>query len=144
MPRKKKEIKETKVKQEGLIKPRKTPKPKKKTLLEMQMADGKVYNKRGVKSLDELLHISSGKYNLAEHPNTQTYEQYLNGMNVSDLQAHAVKVGVLPNNDRSILVKRLLKEYNLNNSQSSATALAPVTFSKKIKQETIDILSQGR
>lgn len=112
-----------------------------KKLIQMQMADGKMYNKHGVKSIDELLGISTNKYKIIDD---KEYEKYIDRLNTSDLQAHATKVGVLPNQDRNVLTKRLLKEFKLHVSSLTNTAQDVNTFPKKIKQEVLDILAQGR
>jgi len=136
MPKVKKEIKENKETKEV-----KGKKEKKATLAQRQMADGKLYNKHGVKSIDELLGLSAGKYNTHD---LQKYEDYLAGLNTSDLQAHATRVGVMPNQDRNILLKRLVKEFRVSNSGYINTAKTGTQFSKPISKRTLDILGEGR
>ncbi len=133
--------KKKKNEEKGLVKPRKKAKSLQKKLIQMQIADGKLYNKRGVRSIDELLGISSTKYTTRDEGK---YDDYINNLNTSDLQAHATKVGVLPNSDRTVLIKRLIKEFKVHNSAflNTAEAVNPVT--KKITQETLDILAEGR
>ena len=116
-------------------------KKKKMTLAERQISDGKLYNKRGVKSIDELLGISASKYNTHD---LKKYEDYLSNLNTSDLQAHATRVGVLPNQDRSILTKRLLKEFRVSNSGYISTAQVQNPITKPIKKEVLEILAEGR
>jgi hypothetical protein len=133
--------KKNKKEEKGLIKPRKRVKSLQKKLIQMQIADGKLYNKRGVKSIDELLGISSNKYLTRDETR---YENYISNLNTSDLQTHATQVGVLPNQDRSVTIKRLLKEFRIHNSGFLNTAEAVNPIKKKIRQETIDILAEGR
>lgn len=142
MPRKK-----TTTEGESLIQPRKRKKDPQKKLIELQQADGKLYNKHNVRSIDELLGVVSSKYAVTGGKvltDIRQYEEHLTNLNTSDLQAHAAKVGVMPNHDRNILVKRLLKEFRISNSGALNTAQPVNPISKKIRQETLDILSEGR
>lgn len=115
-------------------------KAQQKTIAQLQQSDGKLYNKRGVKSIDELLGVRSNKYNTSSE---KEYEEYINSLNSSDLQEHATKVGVMPNTDRNVLTKRLLKEFKISGPivprESGGQA-----FSKVPSQKVLDILAQGR
>ena len=117
-------------------------KEEKKTLLEFQQTDGKLYNKHGVRSLDELLGVKSGKYNTQD---PIVYEQQIQDMNTSDLQTHAVKVGVMPNENRQVMLKRLLKEFRMTNAAYSNHDLAPIPIqAKPINPAVMKILAEGR
>ena len=72
----------------------------------------------------------------------EKYEEYLNELNKSDLQAHAVKIGLVPIDDRRNLVTRLKKEFNKHIAQYKVTEhpSKKVKLSKQVK----DILSEGR
>jgi hypothetical protein len=64
--------------------------------------------KRQVRSIDELLGYNTNPYA------SMTEEQYkdkLANMSLSEMQAHAANVGILPISNRPILVKRLVGEY---------------------------------
>ena len=71
----------------------------------------------------------------------EKYSEYLNDLNKSDLQAHAVKIGLVPIDDRNSLVTRLKKEFNKHASQYSARSLPT---KKDISKAAKDILSEGR
>jgi len=71
----------------------------------------------------------------------EKYSDYLNDLNKSDLQAHAVKIGLVPIDDRNSLVTRLKKEFNKYASQYSARSLPT---KKDISKAARDILSEGR
>jgi oligoribonuclease NrnB/cAMP/cGMP phosphodiesterase (DHH superfamily) len=71
----------------------------------------------------------------------EKYSDYLNDLNKSDLQAHAVKIGLVPIDDRNSLVTRLKKEFNKHVSQYSARTLPT---KKDISKAAKDILSEGR
>lgn len=75
--------------------------------------------------------------------NQEEYEQQLSEMTKADLFAHAVKVGVLPVDDREQLHKRLIKEF----CRYTASYRHPVVSKpKQIKptKSTLKILSEGR
>ena len=116
------------------------PAPKQeKNLFEMQ-ADG-VFNKHGVKSLDELLGTKLEKYSTR---NIEEYEKNLNDMNTSDLHTHATQVGVLPNQDRAVLIRRLLREFSITNSDYFNTFSKSSASGKPISAEVARILGEGR
>lgn len=122
-------------------KPKKETKRKVKRISELQQTDGKLYNKHGVKSIDELLNIKSGKYQTTD---PVEYENYINSLNTSDLQAHAVKIGLLPNQDRQTLLKRLTREFKINSSNLQATSVISSPFKKPLSEEALRILSDGK
>lgn len=109
--------------------------------LMMQQADGKIYNKYGVRSIDELLGLSSNKYNTHD---VDKYEAQLNEMNTSDLQAHSIGLGVLPKEDRRLLVQLLLKQFRIANSAHLNPAEEAPGITKKITKETLRILAEGK
>lgn len=109
--------------------------------LVMQQSDGKIYNKHGVRSIDELLGLSSSKYNTHD---VDKYEQQLNEMNTSDLQAHSISLGVLPKEDRRLLVQLLLKQFRIANSAHLNPAQEAPGITKKITKETLRILAEGK
>jgi hypothetical protein len=73
--------------------------------------------------------------------NVDEYMVYLNNLNKSDLQTHAVKIGLVPVDDRVTLVKRLKIEFNKFSSQYKTR---PVASNKSISKSAKDILSEGR
>lgn len=72
----------------------------------------------------------------------QEYEKYVNDLNKSDLQSHAVKVGLVPIDDRSTLISRLKREFVKHVSTYKVKKIEnnKTKTSKKVK----DILSEGR
>ena len=112
-----------------------------KSAIQLQQLDGKLYNKHNVRSIDELLGETTNKYKTHD---VKEYEAQLNRMNTSDLQTHAVTVQVMPKENRTLLIKLLVKQFQINNS-TGANVAQPVTPSgKPITQETLDILAEGR
>jgi len=70
------------------------------------------------------------------------YRGSLKGMNKTDLQRHASEVGIIPVDNRDILVKRLEGEFN----KYVANYRVPQVKSNPriLSQEAKDILSEGR
>ena len=50
----------------------------------------------------------TSKYNTMDE---ETYKDKLDGMNLSDLQAHATRIGLIPIDDRNMLISRLTREF---------------------------------
>ncbi len=75
--------------------------------------------------------------------NFDEYKAQLRSMNRSDIQNHAMKVGILPTDNHEILVARLEREYQ----RHVAAYQAPTENKKKQKKISKDvekILSEGR
>jgi hypothetical protein len=70
------------------------------------------------------------------------YEKFLAELNKSDIQAHAVKVGLIPIDDRETLKKRLKQEFVKYASQFKARPL--VDNKNDLSKKSKDILSEGR
>lgn len=70
------------------------------------------------------------------------YDQKLNEYNKSDLQAHAVKVGLVPIDNRETLIKRLKQEFARHISQFKTRP--DVNNLKGNSKKVKDILSEGR
>ena len=114
---------------------------KRKSVIEFQQTDGKIYNKYGVKSIDELLGESKSRYKTHD---IAAYEKMVSEMNTSDLQNHATTVDVMPNQDRNVLIKRLLKQFKVTNSNYFNTSQTQDPLKKQINKNTLDILAEGR
>lgn len=65
-------------------------------------------------SLDEIL---GEKLSIYTAKNTEEYRGQLAEMNMTDLQAHAYKIGLIPTQDRKILSDRLVNEFIKWNSR---------------------------
>jgi hypothetical protein len=80
-----------------------------------------------------------GKYRTME---IDAYSQSLSEMNRSDLQTHAVKIGIIPVDDRNLLVQRLLREFkrHVSNYRIKTDEIKPTKASKDV----LSILSEGR
>lgn len=72
----------------------------------------------------------------------EKYSVYLDDLNKSDLQAHAIKIGLVPIDDRKNLVLRLKKEFQKHISQFKVKS--SVSSNKPVSKIAKDILSEGR
>jgi hypothetical protein len=74
------------------------------------------------------------------------YESQLKEMNLSDLQNHASKLGIFPNDNRDRLTKNLLREFSLYASQyiNKDNKATNSSNSKPISSAVKKILSEGR
>lgn len=71
------------------------------------------------------------------------YRQHLNSLNRSDIQAHAIKVGILPTDNHEILIARLEREFKRHVSAYQAP-VENKQKQKKISKDVQKILSEGR
>ena len=74
--------------------------------------------------------------------NFDQYKNYIRSLNRSDIQAHAIKVGMLPTDNYEILVARLEREFQRH--VSAYQAPADNKKQKKISKDVQKILSEGR
>lgn len=72
----------------------------------------------------------------------EKYEKSLSEMNLTDLQTHAVKIGIMPVDRRSDLMKNLIKEFRI--FAGSFRVPKQTTSTSKISSRASKILSEGR
>jgi len=75
--------------------------------------------------------------------NFEEYQSYLRNLNRSDIQNHALKVGIMPTDNHEILIAGLEREFQ----RHVATYQAPPDnkkTNKKISKDVQKILSEGR
>lgn len=72
----------------------------------------------------------------------EVYNEYVENLNKSDLQAHAVKIGLVPVDDRKSLIARLKKEFKKHVGIYSHVQKDQTE--KKLSKSAKDILSEGR
>lgn len=70
------------------------------------------------------------------------YTSQLDEMNRSDLQAHAISIGIIPIDNRETLAGRLLKEFRKH--VSSHTVPNRIDHSAKVSKKALDILKEGK
>ena len=75
--------------------------------------------------------------------NEREYENKLDDMNLSDLQAHASTVGIIPVDNRHTLRERLVREFRKHVSayKKPVQESTPIT---NLEKEAVKILSEGR
>ncbi len=111
-----------------------------KKLKTLKQVDGKKENFKPT-TLDQVWGDTGiSKYNTLQETE---YTERLNSYNKSDLQAHAISVGLVPVDDRDRLTQRLVKEFrkHANNYRIPQTE---TNVSSKISPEIKKILDEGR
>jgi dsDNA-binding SOS-regulon protein len=91
-----------------------------KKMLQIHGKDESETVKRAPMTLDEILGESLSVYTAQ---NSDEYRGQLTEMNMTDLQAHAYKVGLVPTEDRKVLMDRLVQEFSKWNSRYNMTAV---------------------
>ena len=66
----------------------------------------------------------------------------LNGLNKSDLQSHAVQIGIIPIDNKDQLMKRLVREFNRHAAAYKKPAKKTVNLD--VSKDVLDILAEGR
>ncbi len=74
---------------------------------------------------------------------TDEYKHYLTGMNRSDLQSHAIEIGIIPIDNREQLTKRLIREFNRHTVAYKKPVKKSVDATN-VSQDVLDILAEGR
>jgi len=107
--------------------------PSKKNMLQIHGKEEIV--KRQPSSLDEILGETLSVYTANS---SDEYRGQLAEMNMTDLQAHAYKIGLVPTQDRKVLTDRLVQEFTKWNSRYGSN-----TIQSKIKSvEDLDAKAQ--
>jgi len=121
-----------------------TKKTKKTITLEASaQLDGKAqdHGSQMMGSLDKIMGESISVYSATS---SEDYISQLAEMNQTDLQSHAYKVGLVPIEDRKVLVERLVKEYRIWASRHAAVQVqANQPNSGNISDEVRKILREG-
>jgi len=76
--------------------------------------------------------------------NLEEYEKKINDFNKSDLQTHATQVGLIPVDNREILLARLLSEFKKHVAHYNVSKLANQSNPNTISKSARDILAEGR
>ena len=113
--------------------------PRKKSALDnLSQTHGKVENRKI--TLDQIWgDDGKRKYGTLD---PVEYDSYLKGLVKTDLQAHAIKIGLIPVDDRQTLVKRLKQEFLKYTAQYIPRP--DVKDNKPVSKTVQDILSEGR
>ena len=115
---------------------------KKKALDEMAQTHGMVEKEEyQPTTLNQIFGDDGGwKYKTLD---TSEYKHYLSGINRSDLQAHAIEIGIIPIDNREQLTKRLVREFNRHTVAYKKPVKKSVDVSN-VSREVLDILAEGR
>lgn len=103
--------------------------------------DGRADNVASMGSLDQIMGESISIYTASS---AEEYISQLAEMNQTDIQAHAYKVGLIPVEDRRVLVERLVKEFRIWASRHApVTTNSQLVNSQDISSDIRKILREG-
>lgn len=74
----------------------------------------------------------------------EEYTKILSEMNKTDLQAHAIKHGTVPIENRERLVLNLVREFKKHVASFNKPKITNKNDPKKITKKVLDILAEGR
>lgn len=113
---------------------------KKSKLKQLNQIDAKAEPSKAM-TLDQLW----GSQGLSKYTvdNIEDYKAYLRSLNRTDIHAHAIQVGILPNDNMEILFSRLEREFQ-RHICSYQTPTKTSKKEKKVSKEIEKILSEGR
>jgi hypothetical protein len=114
--------------------------PRKKKIEQLKETNAKVETFQPT-TLDQIWgDTGKGKYGTM---NEVEYQAKLKGMNRSDLQSHARSLGIMPNDNYELLIRKLMQEFRLH---VSAFRIPTPAQSKpaKLSPQVSKILAEGR
>jgi hypothetical protein len=113
--------------------------PSKKEMLQIHGKEEKV--QKPPSSLDEILGETLSIYTANS---SEEYRGQLAEMNMTDLQAHAYKIGLVPTPDRKVLTDRLAQEFiKWNSKYGSNVATGEVKSIEDLDAKAKKILREG-
>lgn len=113
--------------------------PSKKEMLQIHGKEEK--NQKQPSSLDEILGETLSIYTANS---SEQYRGQLAEMNMTDLQAHAYKIGLIPTPDRKVLTDRLVQEFvKWNSRYGSNVATGQVKSVEDLDSKAKKILREG-
>ena len=113
--------------------------PSKKEMLQIHGKEEQ--NQKQPSSLDEILGETLSIYTANS---SEQYRGQLAEMNMTDLQAHAYKVGLVPTPDRKVLTDRLIQEFvKWNSRYGSNVATGQVKSVEDLDSKAKKILREG-
>lgn len=114
---------------------------KPKTMMQIHGKDETVKASNIPSSLDEILGETLSIYTAKS---SEEYRSQLAEMNMTDLQSHAYKIGLVPTEDRKILTDRLIQEFTKWNSRyGSNVATGAVKSVGDLDDRAKKILREG-
>ena len=113
--------------------------PSKKEMLQVHVKEEE--NQKPPSSLDEILWETLSIYTANS---SEEYRGQLAEMNMTDLQAHAYKIGLVPTPDRKVLTDRLAQEFvKWNSRYGSNVATGQVKSVDDLDAKAKKILREG-
>lgn len=114
--------------------------PSKKQILQIHGKE-EINNKKIPSSLDEILGETLSIYTANS---SEEYRGQLAEMNMTDLQSHAYKVGLVPTPDRKVLTDRLVQEFvKWNSRYGSNVATGQIKSVEDLDSKAKKILREG-
>jgi hypothetical protein len=115
---------------------------KKKDIEQLSQTNAKV-EKFAPTTLDQIWgDRGSAKYNTLD---PIEYEAKLKGMNKTDLYSHARSLGIMPNDNYDLLIRKLRQEFLAHiNAYRRPNVVNNANGAKKVSTEVLKILSEGR
>lgn len=108
---------------------------------EMLQIHGKEEGFKAPTSLDEILGETLSIYTVKS---SEDYRKQLAEMNMTDLQAHAYKIGLVPTEDRKVLTDRLVQEFiKWSSRYGSNVATGAVKTMTELDDRAKKILREG-
>lgn len=118
---------------------RKRGRPSKKDMLQIHGKEETILKQPS--SLDEILGESISIYTAK---NSEEYRGQLAEMNMTDLQTHAYKIGLVPTQDRKVLTDRLVQEFVKWNSRYGSNVVdGNIKSLDDLDSKTQKILREG-
>jgi hypothetical protein len=113
--------------------------PCKKEMLQIHGKEEKIQKQPS--SLDEILGETLSVYTVNS---SEDYRRQLAEMNMTDLQAHAYKIGLVPTPDRKVLTDRLVQEFvKWNSRYGSNIATGNIKSVEDLDSQAQKILREG-
>ena len=109
---------------------------------DIKVIDGKCDNpkKTTKQSLDSIWGYDISKYKCDD---IAEYDSFLVEANTADLQSECLRLGLLPNISRNVMIERLRKLFNQTKA-SQNNDVKPVKLDVKISKKAQDIMSEAK
>lgn len=95
----------------------------------------------GPKSIDEILGFRNRKYPFKD---INEYKAEIKSMTNSQLNSHAIDIGIKPTGDRDPLIAKLLREFETSFSTFSGAVQNTQSLSEEKRKKALEILKRGR
>lgn len=119
-----------------------TPTPKITPADITEQTDGRDYRSpKANRTLDELW--GGSQFSKYETQDETVYASYLENLNKLDLQRECLKIGLVPNDERSIMTDRLMKQFRayVASTEYPAIIRKPATAPKSLSADVYRILN---